>query len=172
MYRVRVHKLSLEHKGGTKAYHLLRISLSDKSSLVVNRWGKLGSFGETSHETFPTSILADKAFYKKKREKEGRGYGLRHEDDEWNGDVFSVASMDEVLGGATIIDLRRKSPEFYDEMMKEMERVEAQERGDTVIDEYAEVQKNIWDEGVGTLAEAGVKVPTKTYADDDRWGSF
>ncbi len=170
MYQVRVHKLSLEHENGTKAYHLLRISLSDKSSLVVNRWGKLGSFGETTHELFAGSYTADKAFEKKRREKEKRGYTSAVA--ETNGDVFSMSDLDRELGEATIIDIRRKSSSFYDDLVKEMERVEAQERGDTVIDEYAEVQKNIWDEGVGTLAEAGVKVPTKTYADDDRWGSF
>ncbi len=67
-------KLTLEHRSGTKEYHLLLIenSLAQKS-VLVNRWGKAGAWGQMKTERGTAYDMAQ-SYRTKLNEKEGRGY--------------------------------------------------------------------------------------------------
>lgn len=66
--------VSLDHQGGTKSYHLHLIQAANGNCVVINRWGKTGSFGEMKVETFDSPVKAQRAFDKKETEKTRKGY--------------------------------------------------------------------------------------------------
>jgi predicted DNA-binding WGR domain protein len=74
VYPIKVHSISLDHRGGTKSYHLMMIEAANGNSVVVYRWGKTGVFGEIKIETFDSPIKARKGWEKKEREKTSNGY--------------------------------------------------------------------------------------------------
>lgn len=45
-YPIKVSSLSLDHKGGTKSYHISVIETADGRAVFVYRWGKANTFGE------------------------------------------------------------------------------------------------------------------------------
>lgn len=73
-YPIKSRALSLDHRGGTKSYHLMLIQANNGKCVVINRWGKTGAFGEMKVKTFDSVPAAEKAFSKKEREKTGKGY--------------------------------------------------------------------------------------------------
>lgn len=74
IYPIKSRSISLDHRGGTKSYHLMIIEAANGKCVVINRWGKTGSFGEMKVETFDSPVAAQKAFDKKEREKGRNGY--------------------------------------------------------------------------------------------------
>lgn len=66
--------VSLDHKGGTKSYHLMLLSAASGASVVIFRWGKTGQFGEMQVHCFKTLSEAEKEFEKKLRSKQSGGY--------------------------------------------------------------------------------------------------
>ena len=70
-----IKSLSMDHKGGTKSYHLLLIS-SDQTgaSVLINRFGKTGAFGQTQEFSFEARDHAEREFFKKYEEKSKNGY--------------------------------------------------------------------------------------------------
>ncbi|QNH71691.1 hypothetical protein V1VFAS_096 [Rhizobium phage V1VFA-S] len=74
VYPIKVHSISLDHRGGTKSYHLMMIQAANGNSVVVYRWGKTGVFGETKIETYDSPVKAQKGWDKKEREKTNNGY--------------------------------------------------------------------------------------------------
>lgn len=76
VYPITIRFISMEHKGGTKSYNLAHIVAADSRSVVVNRWGKTGTFGDikASHFRKEEYGKADKALTAKYREKLGNGY--------------------------------------------------------------------------------------------------
>jgi predicted DNA-binding WGR domain protein len=74
VYPIKMRTISLDHRGGTKSYHLMMIEAANGNCVVVNRWGKTGVFGEMKVETFDSPVKAQKAWDKKEREKTGKGY--------------------------------------------------------------------------------------------------
>lgn len=80
-YPISIEIVSLEHKGGTKAYHLYRMSTKSGASLVAFRWGKVGTFGEVQTHKFDTIGSAEEAFDKKLAAKMRGGYSpsTRHD---------------------------------------------------------------------------------------------
>jgi predicted DNA-binding WGR domain protein len=69
-----VSQLSLDHKGGTKSYHIYVIETADNRSVFVNRWGKTGQFGELQTKQFPDAGAAWKEFTSKEQTKTRNGY--------------------------------------------------------------------------------------------------
>ncbi|SCW95729.1 WGR domain-containing protein [Ancylobacter rudongensis] len=76
-YPIAVDSVALEHKGGTKAYYVTRISTNDGRHLLVNRWGKVGVFGEVQVFKFTDRKTVEKEFEKKIRAKRTGGYELK-----------------------------------------------------------------------------------------------
>ncbi|WP_168342099.1 WGR domain-containing protein [Rhizobium leguminosarum] len=74
VYPIKVHSISLDHRGGTKSYHLMMIRAANGNTVVVYRWGKTGVFGEVKIETYDGPIKAQKGWDKKEREKTNNGY--------------------------------------------------------------------------------------------------
>ena len=74
IYPIKSRSVSLDHRGGTKSYHLVLIEAANGHCVVVNRWGKTGQFGEMKIEQFDSPVKAQKAWDKKEREKTGKGY--------------------------------------------------------------------------------------------------
>lgn len=75
IYPMRIETCDLDHKGQTKAYHLVMILSANGNSIVINRWGKIGVFGDVQVMKYSTCLAAEVAFSKKIKEKKGRGYG-------------------------------------------------------------------------------------------------
>jgi len=67
-------QINMEHSGGTKAYTLILVRTADGKSLFINKWGKVGAFGELQATPFPTIDAGRKAFDKKERSKTSGGY--------------------------------------------------------------------------------------------------
>lgn len=78
-YPIEIQKISLDHKGATKSYHLLLAARADGKCLLVKRWGRKGQFGSISEELFNTTGFAERAFEKVLAEKTGRGYSVLQE---------------------------------------------------------------------------------------------
>lgn len=74
MFPMQIHKLSLRHRGGTKDYHLVSIISEAGNGLLINRWGKAGSWGSLKIEQFGSKAATDRAFEHLFESKEGRGY--------------------------------------------------------------------------------------------------
>ncbi|PZR92079.1 MAG: hypothetical protein DI537_14735 [Stutzerimonas stutzeri] len=73
-YPIKVSSLSLDHKGGTKSYHIYVIENSDGRSVFVNRWGKSNTFGELQTKQFLDTAAAWKEFQGKEQTKVRNGY--------------------------------------------------------------------------------------------------
>lgn len=71
---ITIRKLSMQHRGGTKEYHLLLVANSENGKgLLVSRWGKTGAWGQMKTEK-GTESDATRAFHAKFDEKSTRGY--------------------------------------------------------------------------------------------------
>jgi predicted DNA-binding WGR domain protein len=65
----------LEHEGGTKFYEVIEFwNPDDKKFVMVKRWGKIGTTGETMVEAFGTMRACNSAAEKILKSKMGRGY--------------------------------------------------------------------------------------------------
>lgn len=92
-YPKTVSKMSLNHRGGTKSYHLTLVEpiSGDGPSAVIRRWGKTGAFGEVKVELFPTKARATAKAESLIKEKQRKGY-------ESVGDTeTAVADLDELM---------------------------------------------------------------------------
>lgn len=74
VYPIKVHTISLDHRGGTKSYHLHMIQAANGNCVFIKRWGKTGVFGECKIETFDSPIKAQKAWDSKERAELNKGY--------------------------------------------------------------------------------------------------
>lgn len=45
-FPIKCQKLTMDHRGGTKSYHLLQLTNTDGEAILVKRWGKTGAFGQ------------------------------------------------------------------------------------------------------------------------------
>lgn len=69
-----INKVSMRHRGGSKEYHLLAVTNHDTGKgVIVNRWGKVGSWGQMKTER-KTATRVNNMLFDKIREKEARGY--------------------------------------------------------------------------------------------------
>lgn len=75
-FPVTVEKTRLEHNAGTKAYFIVVITTSSGRSLVINRWGKVGTWGQMKVERFEKILDAKKTAALKHGQKIGNGYIL------------------------------------------------------------------------------------------------
>lgn len=75
-YPIGVKRLMLEHKGGTKFYEITMIDncVGRGNSLVVFRWGKVGTYGDIQVHQVSSLDGAEDLRRRKRYEKEGRGY--------------------------------------------------------------------------------------------------
>lgn len=68
-------RISLDHRGGTKSYHLAWISCEETGkSILMKRWGKKGAFGQLQVLTFGNSLGAWHAAQQMIGEKRRGGY--------------------------------------------------------------------------------------------------
>lgn len=73
-YPMIVRSVSMDHRGGTKSYHLMLAAAANGNAIFVSRWGKKGAIGEMKVETFTSLAAAEKAWDKKERAKASNGY--------------------------------------------------------------------------------------------------
>jgi predicted DNA-binding WGR domain protein len=73
-FPITVVKQTLEHRTHEKDYHQVLIRRPDGRSLLVQRWGRRGSFGQMQVLALPDALSSDLAYREKLREKESRGY--------------------------------------------------------------------------------------------------
>lgn len=68
--------LSFEQGRSSKEYHIIYIETAGGRALVINRWGRKGSWGQM--QVFAFSKLTEAASYaaEKEREKIGKGYSV------------------------------------------------------------------------------------------------
>lgn len=67
-------KATLDHKGGTKSYHITTLESEAGPAIVIYRWGKTGQFGQIKVERFSSGAAAEHAVMKKVGEKRSGGY--------------------------------------------------------------------------------------------------
>lgn len=72
-FPITIQKLAYEHKGGTKEYHLLFISNSDGTSILVRRWGKVG---RATNIMIDTEGVSGAALQRHQNERRTKGYQL------------------------------------------------------------------------------------------------
>ncbi|MDE4297067.1 WGR domain-containing protein [Phaeobacter gallaeciensis] len=104
-YPVRIEAISLDHKGGTKSYHITKVTNQNGKSLVIYRWGKTGAFGEVMTEKFESASAADKAFEKKLGTKMKGGYSPDAQHDPMPVDVNDFDGLRKKLGRPTMARL-------------------------------------------------------------------
>lgn len=75
VYPIKTRSISMDHRGGTKSYHLMIVEAANGHSVFISRWGKTGAFGEVKVETFDSPKKAQQAWDRKEREKVKNGYG-------------------------------------------------------------------------------------------------
>ncbi|MER9176288.1 WGR domain-containing protein [Mesorhizobium sp. M0955] len=75
-YPIKASRVSLDHHGGTKSYHIILVETADGLGLLVKRWGKTGQFGDMKSESYATYREAEKAFERVFNEKTRKGYAV------------------------------------------------------------------------------------------------
>lgn len=73
-YPINLLRYSLEHKGGTKAYHIYLLINSEGKSVLVTRWGKVGVFGDIQVKHYDGRLKGRNAAETKLRAKRSGGY--------------------------------------------------------------------------------------------------
>lgn len=73
MFPVTVSHIHMPHSAGTKEYSQLLIERSDGRACLIQRWGKVGAYGETK-ELINEGHSFRREFDAKSREKNARGY--------------------------------------------------------------------------------------------------
>ena len=180
-YPVRIERVSLKHKGGTKAFHLYVISNIQGKSLFVTRWGRIGAFGSIKVEEFDTRKEAEKAFGKKLNEKTSRGYRndnnggeIANAQDEFSTKVGMI--LFNKLGAKAVnhIDpdydttgMREVDPPQYDE--ETGARLDAQRR---FSDEQMIKMKEQAEREQREMKEAADAARMKKYKDNPLFGAF
>jgi predicted DNA-binding WGR domain protein len=89
-YPMSISRASLDHRGGTKSYHLLQITNALGQSVFVSRWGKTGAFGDVKIERGSSDAMS-KAWLKKHSEKERGGYAVVSSEN------FKAKDLDELI---------------------------------------------------------------------------
>lgn len=74
VYPMHVLKETLNHKGGTKSFHLMEIVNAKGNAVLITRWGKTGTFGQFDVKSFTDGDNCKKAYSKKRAEKTKKGY--------------------------------------------------------------------------------------------------
>jgi len=72
-YPVKITSWSLDHQGGTKQYHFMKIETADGLALGITRWGKTGTFGQIAIEDGLAKKISP-SLVKKENEKIKKGY--------------------------------------------------------------------------------------------------
>ena len=111
-YPMKVTSETLEHGGGTKAYHIYSVQTADGPTLVIYRWGKVGAFGEIKTEQHPHAAAARDAMEKKRRSKESNGYREKAFTPEKK--VEDVAALRGALGLALFEKIGKTNLNFLD----------------------------------------------------------
>lgn len=109
MFPFAIRKVSLEHRGGTKEYHLVCIQSKDSKSgpsLLIKRWGKKGTWGQVQFIRGNAFEVEDE-FTKIQRQKEGRGYDVTSENR--NG-AEDIDGLRKVLGPGYWRDMGKELP--------------------------------------------------------------
>ena len=96
IYPITVRKVTLGHRQGTKEYHLALIETDDGRAVLINRWGKVGQWGQMAIEA-GTADECGRALQQKRNEKEGRGYGYDPTKDK-TAKSLDLPSFKKVLG--------------------------------------------------------------------------
>lgn len=73
VYPIKIDTLTMKHRGGTKAYHLCKITRADGKSILIKRWGKVDEWGQTQVLRGYDDTLASH-WREKDAEKSRRGY--------------------------------------------------------------------------------------------------
>lgn len=106
VYPITVESVSLDHKGGTKSYHLKLVHSKSGNSLVIYRWGKTGEFGSVKVEKFVFAEEASKAFEKKMTEKMRKGYAVNSKHDPAPKTADDFADLRKLVGSPVMSKLQ------------------------------------------------------------------
>lgn len=77
VYPIDIVKVSMDHKDGTKAYHVTLVATSYGRALVIKRWGKKSVFGEILTSRFPDIAAGEEAYAAIISAKMKRGYSAQ-----------------------------------------------------------------------------------------------
>jgi len=72
-YPVNITRVSLNHRGGTKSYHVYLVETAGGQAVFISRWGKTGQFGDLKVEIGTPKKMAS-AYDSKLRQKRNGGY--------------------------------------------------------------------------------------------------
>lgn len=75
-YPAEVARTSLNHKQGTKSYHVTLIATSENKSVLIKRWGRTGAFGDVKFEIYNGNEEGEAAFEAIINDKRKRGYAI------------------------------------------------------------------------------------------------
>lgn len=153
-----IRKVSMQHRGGTKEYHLLSVrNTTTGKAILVTRWGKTGTWGQMKTEK-GTETDVSRAFDAKFDEKSGRGYRITNEKNASaaNADEaqhiigitywpqIGAANLEHVLPGVDTTGVREAKPATWKETKDgKWERDDKPEHSmPTKEDEIAEAKAN------------------------------
>lgn len=96
VYPMTIYTESMDHKGGTKSYHFMIIANAQGKSVLVNRWGKTGAFGQFQVQTFEKFSEATAAKSKKRADRRNNGYQIGNVDKQ--DQIFDADGLRKFLG--------------------------------------------------------------------------
>lgn len=127
----------LEHEGGTKFYEVIEFwNPDDKKFVLVKRWGKIGTTGETMIEEFNVMRACNAAAEKILKSKMSRGYAKSSSSEGIHGRSRSFAE-NEVM---PILDTHYKSTPFIRKVIDQLNlnKIQGMTADMMIVDELAD----------------------------------
>nr|AJW30269.1 hypothetical protein pLM21S1_p151 [Sinorhizobium sp. LM21] len=172
IYPIKSRTITLDHRGGTKSYHLVLIEAANGNCVVINRWGKTGAFGEMKVETFDSPIKAQKAWDKKEREKTGKGYAQKGGTRERS--VAETSELPKIVDAMTFNKMgasavKHLDPFFDTSGMREADDPQYDEETGAKLDT---ARKADLSDAIEAKRIADAEKAARAYDDNDLYGRF
>lgn len=146
VYPLQIRKVTWPHKGGTKEYHLHEIvDLANNRSVLIKRWGKVGSFGQIKVEYGDIAAMSE-IVIAITRDKRANGYDISTKMEER--EATSFADLPGKVGRALFPKIGKEALSFIDP--------------DADVSGMREADQPDFDEDGNRLAKAA-RVPSPTY---------
>jgi predicted DNA-binding WGR domain protein len=171
-YPIKTRSISLDHRGGTKSYHLMIIEAANGNAVFISRWGKTGQFGEMKVEEYDSPAKAMKAWEKKEREKTRNGYGQAGPAREGRADTsdeFPKAVSLSIFNKMGASAVKHLDPGFDTAGMREADPAQYDEETGRKIDT---ARKADISEALAAEKAASEKAAAEAYADNPIFGRF
>jgi predicted DNA-binding WGR domain protein len=128
----------LEHEGGTKFYEVVELwNPDDKKFVLVKRWGKIGTTGETMVEEFNVMRACNAAAEKILKSKMGRGYAKSSTSEGIHGRARSLSAKELM----PLLDSHYKSAPFTRKVMDylHLNKIQGMEAHMMIVDELSDI---------------------------------